>query len=84
MNYAETPIRDACGMLDVSHIVLFMQLAKKPKQLESFIERGILKNRNYGKHGSSLRITRLGKAWMKENIEAINSTLEAIQNRVTL
>ena len=80
MSYADTPLRDACGMLGIKRVMLFMSEAKKPNQLKSFIDRGILKYRNYGDKGSSIRITSVGKHFIKDNIDTINDKLEEIYN----
>ncbi len=80
MTYADTPLRDACGMLGIKRTMLFMSEAKKPKQLQSFIERDILKLRNYGDKGSAVRITKVGKAWLRDNIDEVNNKLEDIYN----
>ncbi len=80
MSYADTPLRDATAMLGVKRVMLFMSEAKKPKQLASFVKRGILKHRNYGDKGTAVRITSQGKAWLRDNIETVNTKLEEIYN----
>jgi hypothetical protein len=81
LSYSDTNLRDACGMLGVKRTMLFMSEAKKPAQLKSFLERGILKNRNYGDKGVAIKITPKGKHWIKDNIKLINSKLDDIYNK---
>jgi hypothetical protein len=80
LSYSDTPLRDACGMLGIKRTMLFMSEAKKPNQLKSFIDRGILKHRNYGDKGSAIRVTSVGKHFIKDNIDKINEKLEEIYN----
>lgn len=80
INYSDTPLRDVCGMLGIKRTMLFMKIAKNPNQLKSFIDRGILKIRNYGDKGSAVRVTSVGKHYIKDNIEAINTKLDEIYN----
>jgi hypothetical protein len=71
-------IQQALKMLGINRPNFFQALIKKPSQKTSFLDRGILKQRNYGTHGVALRMTSFGKNYILDNRDTINDTIERL------
>ena len=71
-------IQQALKMLGINRPNFFQALIKKPSQKTSFLDRGILKQRNYGTHGVALRMTSFGKSYILDNRDTINNTIERL------
>lgn len=78
MGYADTTLQQSLGMLGINRPNLFQSIAKSGKQLDKFLELGVLKYRNYGDKGSHLRITKVGKQYLLDNKDMINTKIEEI------
>lgn len=74
----DSTIQQTLKMLGIVRPNFFQSKIKHGKQRDSLVERGILKYRNYGSHGTSLRMTAKGKVYLMENLEGINGKIDAL------
>lgn len=78
MGYSDTTLQQSLGMLGINRPNLFQSIVKNGKQLDKFLELGVLKYRNYGNKGSHLRVTKVGKQYLLDNKDNINIKIEEI------
>lgn len=78
MGYADTTLQQTLGMIGINRPNLFQSIAKNGKQLNKFLQLGVLKYRNYGDKGTHLRVTKVGKQYLLDNRDTINTRVEEI------
>ena len=74
----DSTIQQTLKMLGIVRPNFFQSKIKHGKQRDSLVERGILKQRNYGKHGVALRMTAKGKEYLMDNLGSINTKIEKL------
>tara|TARA_R110000851_G_scaffold333107_1_gene511144 strand:- start:140 stop:772 length:633 start_codon:yes stop_codon:yes gene_type:complete len=74
----DSTIQQTLKMLGIVRPNFFQKKIKQSKQRDSLVERGILKQRNYGKHGTALRMTAKGKGYLMGNLASINTKIEKL------
>tara|TARA_R110002153_G_scaffold58217_1_gene159651 strand:+ start:2428 stop:3078 length:651 start_codon:yes stop_codon:yes gene_type:complete len=74
----DSTIQQTLRMLGIKRPNFFQKLVKRENHKTSLIERGILKQRNYGSHGVGLRMTSKGKEYLIENRDSINTKVELL------
>lgn len=72
----DSTVQQTLKMLDIKRPNHFQKMIKRKHFKESLIDRGIIKERNYGSHGVALRMTSVGKQFLLDNREDINKKVE--------
>lgn len=72
----DSTVQQTLKMLYIKRPNHFQKMIKRKHFKESLIDRGIIKERNYGSHGVALRMTSAGKQFLLDNREDINKKVE--------